>query len=324
MTSRFQAARRNTLLALALAAAGMGAAHADQRVIRVVVPYGTGAVQDTIARAIGDELGKALDASIVIENRAGAGGTVGTAQVARAKPDGNTLVLAAASHNIAGYLYKNLSYDPGKDFTGVAYIGNTGYIILASASLNARNTAEFIQAVKTRPGAYDYASAGNGSASHLGMASFLTAAGAQMQHIPMKSTGDAVTELLAGRVQAVTAATIGVTAYRNDPRVTFLAYTGKTRSRFAPDLPTVAESGLPGYAFDSWLGLLAPAGISTADRDQINAAVNKVLADPKVQARLASLGVEAEAKSAAQFQELLKADFEAAGKVVAASGARVE
>ncbi|WP_373981857.1 tripartite tricarboxylate transporter substrate binding protein [Achromobacter sp. JD417] len=324
MTSRFQAARRNTLLALALAAACMATAHADQRVIRIVVPYGTGAVQDTIARAIGDELGKALDASIVIENRAGAGGTVGTAQVARAKPDGNTLVLAAASHNIAGYLYKNLSYDPGKDFTGVAYIGNTGYIILASASLNARNTAEFIQAVKAKPGAYDYASAGNGSASHLGMASFLTAAGAQMQHIPMKSTGDAVTELLAGRVQAVTAATIGVTAYRNDPRVTFLAYTGKTRSRFVPDLPTVAESGLPGYAFDSWLGLLAPAGISAADRDQINAAVNKVLSDPKVQARLASLGVEVEAKSAAQFQELLKADFEAAGKVVAASGARVE
>ncbi|WP_312431131.1 tripartite tricarboxylate transporter substrate-binding protein [Achromobacter sp.] len=324
MTTPFQAARRNTLLALALAVAGIGAAQADQRVIRIVVPYGTGAVQDTIARAIGDELGRALDASIVIENRAGAGGTVGTAQVARAKPDGNTLVLAAASHNIAGYLYKNLSYDPYKDFTGVAYIGNTGYIILASASVNAKNTAEFIQAVKAKPGAYDYASAGNGSASHLGMASFLTAAGAQMQHIPMKSTGDAVTELLAGRVQAVTAATIGVTAYRNDPRVTFLAYTGKTRSRFAPDLPTVAESGLPGYAFDSWLGLLAPAGISPADRDQINTAVNKVLADPKVQSRLASLGVEAEAKSAAQFQELLKADFEAAGKVVAASGARVE
>ena len=324
MPTQFQAVRRTTLLALTLAIAGIGTAQAEQRVIRIVVPYGTGAVQDTIARAIGDELGQALNASIVVENRAGAGGTVGTSQVARANPDGNTLVLAAASHNIAGYLYKNLSYDPYKDFTGVAYLGNTGYIILASSSLNAKTTADFIQAVKAKPGAYDYASAGNGSASHLGMASFLTAAGAQMQHIPMKSTGDAVTELLAGRVQAVTAATIGVTAYRNDPRVTFLAYTGKARSRFAPDLPTVAESGLPGYAFDSWLGLLAPAGISAADRDQINAAVNKVLADPKVQSRLASLGVEAEAKSAAQFQELLKADYEAAGKLVAASGARVE
>ncbi len=318
--------RRAVLLALtaALAGAGLGTAHAEQRVIRIVVPYGTGAVQDTIARAISDELGQALNASIVVENRAGAGGTVGTAQVARATPDGNTLVLAAASHNIAGYLYKKLNYDPYKDFTGVAYIGNTGYIILASAGLKAANTAEFIQAVKAKPGAYDYASAGNGSASHLGMASFLTSAGAQMQHIPMKSTGDAVTELLAGRVQAITAATIGVTAYRNDPRVVFLAYTGKQRSRFAPDLPTVAESGLPGYAFDSWLGLLAPAGIAPAERDKINAAVNKVLADPKVQTRLASLGVEAEAKSPAQFQDLLKADWDAAGKLVAASGARVE
>ncbi|MFY1875083.1 tripartite tricarboxylate transporter substrate-binding protein [Achromobacter xylosoxidans] len=315
---------RLSALLLAIAAACAGAAHAEQRVIRIVVPYGTGAVQDTIARAIGDELGRTLDASIVIENRAGAGGTVGTAQVARAAPDGNTLVLAAASHHIAGYLYKNLSYDPYKDFTGVAYLGNTGYVILASAGLKVANTAEFIQAVKAKPGAYDYASAGNGSASHLGMASFLSAAGAQMQHIPMKSTGDAVTELLAGRVQAVTAATIGVTGYRNDPRVTFLAYTGKQRSRFAPDLPTVAESGLPGYAFDSWLGLLAPAGIAPAERDKLNTAVNSVLADPKVQARLAALGVEAEARSPAQFQELLKADWDAAGKLVAASGARVE
>lgn len=144
MPSRFQAVRRNTLLALTLAIAGIGTAHAQQRVIRIVVPYGTGAVQDTIARAIGDELGQALNASIVVENRAGAGGTVGTSQVARATPDGNTLVLAAASHHIAGYLYKNLSYDPYKDFTGVAYLGNTGYILLASSSLNAKTTAEFV------------------------------------------------------------------------------------------------------------------------------------------------------------------------------------
>ncbi len=317
-------ARARLGAALLALAAWSGAAHAESRVIRVVVPYGTGAVQDTIARAISDELGRALDASIVVENRAGAGGTVGTAQVARAAPDGNTLVLAAASHHIAGYLYKNVSYDPYKDFTGVAYLGNTGYILLASSTLKVANTAEFIQAIKARPDAYDYASAGNGSASHLGMASLLAAAGARMQHIPMKSTGDAVTELLAGRVQAVTAATIGVTGYRNDPRVTFLAYTGKQRSRFAPDLPTVAESGLPGYAFDSWLGLLAPAGIAPAERDRINAAVNQVLADPKVQARLAALGVEAEAKSPAQFQDLLKADWDATGGLVTASGARVE
>lgn len=322
--SRFLPKHQQWLIAAACALAFAGHAQAQTRVVRIIVPYGTGAVQDTIARAISEELGQALGATIVVENRAGAGGTVGSSMVAKAAPDGNTLVLAAASHHIAGYLYKNLTYDPYKDFTGVALIGNTGYILLASASLNAHTTSEFIQAIKSKPGAYDYASAGNGSASHLGMASFLTGAQLQMQHIPMKSTGEAVTELLAGRVQAVTAATIGVTAYRKDPRIAFIAYTGSTRSPFAPDLPTVAESGLPGFAFDSWLGLLAPAGLPSAEREKINTAVNAVLAQPKVQARLASLGVEAQAQSTAQFQNLLQADWIAAGKLVEASGARVE
>ncbi|OZI35954.1 receptor [Bordetella genomosp. 1] len=302
---------------------GVDALAAD-RVVRVIVPYGTGAVQDTIARAISEELGRALNATVVVENRAGAGGTVGTAAVAKAEPDGNTLVLAAASHHIAGYMYKSLSYRPYEDFTGVGYLGNVGYIIMASKALGAKNTAEFIQAVKAKPGGYDYASAGNGSASHLGMASFLAAAGLEMQHIPMKSTGDAVTELLAGRVQGVTSATIGVMPYRNDPRVTLIAYTGKQRSRFAPDLPTVAESGVPGYAFDSWMGLLAPAAIPADKKAELNAAVNKVLADPKVQERLASLGVEAAAKSTDEFQQILAADWKASEKLVKESGARVE
>ncbi|MFJ1298582.1 Bug family tripartite tricarboxylate transporter substrate binding protein [Pseudomonadota bacterium AL_CKDN230030165-1A_HGKHYDSX7] len=309
-----------SLVALAVG----GSAHAADRVVRLIVPYGTGAVQDTIARAISEELGRNLGATVVVENRAGAGGTVGTAAVAKSAPDGNTLVLAAASHHIAGYMYKGLSYRPYEDFTGVGYLGNVGYIIMGSAALGAKNTAEFIQAVKAKPGGYDYASAGNGSASHLGMASFLAAAGLEMQHIPMKSTGDAVTELLAGRVQGVTSATIGVMPYRNDPRIRLIAYTGKERSRFAPDLPTVAESGVPGYTFDSWMGLLAPAALPADKRAELNAAVNKTLADPKVQERLAALGVESAAKSADEFQQILAADWKASEKLVKDSGAKVE
>lgn len=309
-----------SLVALAVG----GSAHAADRVVRLIVPYGTGAVQDTIARAISEELGRNLGATVVVENRAGAGGTVGTAAVAKSAPDGNTLVLAAASHHIAGYMYKGLSYRPYEDFTGVGYLGNVGYIIMGSAALGAKNTAEFIQAVKAKPGGYDYASAGNGSASHLGMASFLAAAGLEMQHIPMKSTGDAVTELLAGRVQGVTSATIGVMPYRNDPRIRLIAYTGKERSRFAPDLPTVAESGVPGYTFDSWMGLLAPAALPADKRAELNAAVNKTLADPKVQERLAALGVESAAKSADAFQQILAADWKASEKLVKDSGAKVE
>jgi len=295
-----------------------------QRVVRIVVPFGTGAVQDTIARAINNELGQALGASVIVENRAGAGGSVGSSAVARAAPDGNTLVLAAASHHIVGHLYKKLDYDPLKDFVGVGYIGNSGYAIVAPASLNAANTREFIAAVKARPGATNYASAGNGSATHLGMASFVAAAGLDMQHIPMKSTGDAVNEVLAGRVQGVTSSLIGVMGYKDDPRVKFIAYTGKQRSRFLPDLPTVAESGLPGYSFDSWIGLLAPAALPRTEVDRINTALQQVLAQPAVQERLARLGVESRAMPVDEFHKLLRADWDSAGAIVKASGAKVE
>jgi tripartite-type tricarboxylate transporter receptor subunit TctC len=310
------------ILAAALFALAMPAQ--AQRVVRIVVPFGTGAVQDTIARAIHNELGQALGASVIVENRAGAGGSIGAGAVAKAAPDGNTLVLAAASHHIVGHLYKKLDYAPLKDFVGVGYIGNSGYAIVAPANLNAGNTREFIAAIKAKPGAYNYASAGNGSATHLGMASFAAMAGLSMQHIPMKSTGDAVNEVLAGRVQAVTSSLIGVMGYKDDPRVKFIAYTGKERSRFLPDLPTAAESGLPGYAFDSWIGLLAPAALPRAEVDKIHAALQKALAEPVVQERLARLGVESKPMPVDDFQKLLRTDWETAGVIVKASGATVE
>ena len=317
--------RRGALFAwaLALMLCTMGNAHA-QRLIRIIVPFGPGAVQDTIARAINNELGQALGASVIVENRAGAGGTVGSAIVAKSPADGNTLVLAAASHHIVGHMYKNLPYDPLKDFVGVAYLGNSGYVVVAGGGLNAGNTREFLSAVKAKPGGYNYASAGNGSATHLGMASFLARSGLEMQHIPMKSTGDAVNELLAGRVQAVTSATIGVIQFRNDPRIKFIAYTGRTRSRFLPELPTAAESGLPGYEFDSWIGLLAPAGLPKAELERINQAVTKVMADPAIQERFTRLGVETKAISTDDFQKLLRADWDTAAQIVKSSGATVE
>jgi tripartite-type tricarboxylate transporter receptor subunit TctC len=156
------------------------------------------------------------------------------------------------------------------------------------------------------------------------MAYFLARAGIEMQHVPMKSTGDAVNELLAGRVQGVTSALIGITAFRQDPRIKLLAYTGSQRSRFLPELPTVAEAGVPGYKFDSWFGLLAPATMPRAEVDRLNAAMNKVLADPAVQERLARLGVETGTQSVDEFQKLLRADWDAAGALVKASGARIE
>jgi tripartite-type tricarboxylate transporter receptor subunit TctC len=310
-------------LALGLALAASGPALA-QRVIRIVVPFGPGAVQDTIARTFNNELGQQLNASVIVENRPGAGGTIGTAQVAKSAPDGNTLVLAAASHTLAGHMYSKLGYDPIKDFVGVTYLGNSGYVIAAPGNLPVNNLAEYVKLLKDKPGQYNYASAGNGSATHLGMASFLAKAGVTMQHIPMKSTGDAVNETLAGRVQGVVPAVIGVVPFRQDARIKLLAYTGTTRSRFLPELPTVAEAGVPGYKFDSWIGLLAPAAMPKADVERMNAAMQKVLADPAVQQRFANLGVEMAPMSSDDFQKLLRADWDTAGAIVKASGAKVE
>ncbi|KFJ10958.1 tripartite tricarboxylate transporter receptor family protein [Delftia acidovorans] len=322
-TSHPSPVTRRVLLAAALALGLAPAVHAE-RVIRIVVPFGAGATQDTVARTFSNELGQALGATVVVENRAGAGGSVGTAQVAKSAPDGNTLVLAAASHNLAGHLYAKLPYDPLKDFVGVSFLGRTGYVVGVPAASGVQTLGELLQRARAQPGQLNYASAGNGSASHLASASLAAQAGVKLQHIPMKSTGDATTELLAGRVQLVTGATIGMLAFQKDLRVKLLAYSGQQRSRFLPDLPTVAESGVPGYAFDSWLGLLAPAGTPPAEVERINAAVRKVLAEPVVQERLARVGVEAATLPAAEFQRLLKDDWEASGRIVKAADVRIE
>jgi len=295
-----------------------------QRVIRIVVPFGPGAVQDTVARTFSNELGQLLGASVVIDNRAGAGGTIGTASVAKSAPDGNTLVMAAASHTLAGHMYAKLGYDPIKDFAPVSMLGYSGYVIAAPASMGVSNLADYIRLVKSKPKQLNYASAGNGSATHLGMASFLAKAGLEMQHIPMKSTGDAVNEVLADRVQGVTGATIGLVGFRQDSRIKLLAYTGSKRSKFLPDVPTVSESGLTGFRFDSWFGLLAPAGTPKVEIEKINAAFQKVIADPAVQDRLARVGLEVSTASPEEFLAILRADWESAAAIVKASGARVE
>jgi tripartite-type tricarboxylate transporter receptor subunit TctC len=313
---------RSAAVALILAAAAASPAFA-QRVIKIVVPFGPGAVQDTIARTFNAELGQVLGASVIVENRAGAGGTVGTGVAAKAT-DNNTLVLAAASHTLAGHLYSKLPYDPIKDFVGVAYVGTTGYVIAAPGNLGVNSLADYVKLVKSQPGKLNYASAGNGSATHLGMAYFLSRAGVDMQHVPMKSTGDAVNEVLAGRVHGVTSSLIGVMGFKNDSRMKILAYTGAQRSKFMPELPTVAEQGVANYKFDSWIGVLAPASLPRAEAEKINAAMQKVLAMPAVQERLANVGVEPGTMSVDEFQKLLRADYESAGVLVKASGARIE
>ncbi|HWJ00002.1 MAG TPA: tripartite tricarboxylate transporter substrate binding protein [Burkholderiales bacterium] len=288
-----------------------------------MVPFAAGGVQDILARAINAELGAQLGRSVIVENRPGAGNTIGTAFVAKAPPDGNTLILAAASHTISGSLYAKLAYHPINDFTAVAHIGTVDYVLMTTSTIPAKSVAEFVAYARANPGKLNYASAGNGSATHLAMAYFASLAGIELVHVPFKATGEAINEVLAGRAHAVIAANIGALAFVKDERVRMLASTGSHRSKFV-QLPTVAESGVPGYVFDSWLGLLAPAATPRPVVESINAAMEKLLREPVILERLAKQGIEPQALGVDAFNALLREDFAKMAKVVKASGARID
>jgi tripartite-type tricarboxylate transporter receptor subunit TctC len=295
-----------------------------QPVTHIVVPFTAGGTQDLIARSINAELGAALGKSVIVENRAGAGGTIGTGYVAKSAPDGQTLVLAAASHTIAGSLYAKLPYHPLKDFTPVAHIGTVDYVLMSTSALAAKTVAELVAYAKANPGKLNYASAGNGSATHLSMAYFVALAGVDMVHVPYKSAGEAVNEVLAGRAHAVVAATINAIPFARDSRVRMLGATGTKRSKFLPDLPTVDEGGVAGYTFDSWMGLLGPAGMPKPTVEAINAAMAKLLKDPLILERLDKQGMVPQAMAPQAFGELLAKDYENMARVVKLSGARID
>ena len=323
---RFKMDRR--LFVSAAAASGVtlasGKLAAQGRTVRVVVPFAAGGVQDILARSISNELRAALGQTVVVENRPGAGGTVGTGAVAKAEADGTVMVLAAASHNIAASLYPRLAYDPLKDFTPLAHIGTASYVLMIHPSIPARTVAEYIAFAKANPGKLNYATAGNGSATHLSMAYFNGLAGIDVVHVPLKATGEAINEVISGRAHAVIAASIGALAFANDSRLRLLGSTSPERSKFLPTLPTIAESGLPGYQFDSWFGLLGPAGIPAAEADRINAAIGQLLRDPAILERLDRQGVEPRAMSNADFARLLAADARRMASVVKTSGAKID
>lgn len=299
-------------------------AQSNAKIERIVVPFAPGGVQDILARSMSTELGVALGQTVIIENRPGAGGTVGTGYVAKSLPDSGTMVLAAASHNIAGTLYTKLAYDPQKDFAPLAHIGTADYVLMIHPDVPAKTAAEFIKYAKANPGKMNYATAGIGSATHLSMAYFAGLAGIDIVHIPLKATGEAINEVISGRAQAVIASSIGALAFTKDSRIRVIGVTSTKRSKYLPDVPTIAESGLPGYQFDSWFGLLGAAGTPAADINRINAAMAKVLKDPVVLDRLDKQGIEPQAMSNADFGKLLTVDYKRMAEVVRASGAKVE
>jgi tripartite-type tricarboxylate transporter receptor subunit TctC len=317
--------QRRDFLGTSLALAAGGAlAQANPKIARIVVPFAPGGVQDLLARAMSTELGVALGQTVIIENRPGAGGTVGTGYVAKSAPDSGAMVLGAASHNIAGTLYTKLAYDPQKDFAPMAHIGTADYVLMIHPDVPAKTAAEYIRYAKANPGKLNYATAGVGSATHLSMAYFNGLAGIDVVHVPLKATGEAINEVISGRAQAVIAASIGALAFAKDSRIRLIGVTSPKRSKYLPDVPTIAESGLPGYQFDSWFGLLGPVATPAAEVNRVNAAMAKVLKDPVVLERLDKQGIEPLAMNNADFAKLLAVDYKRMAEVVKASGAKVE
>jgi tripartite-type tricarboxylate transporter receptor subunit TctC len=291
--------------------------------IKIIVPFSPGSVQDALARSFSNELGVALGETVLVENKAGAGGTVGTGIVAKSPADGYTFVMAAASHNINGTLFPKLSFDPQKDFTAAAYIGTSSYVMMSNSEFPAKNVAEFIALAKAKPGQYNYASAGNGSASHLAMAYFDSMAGIDLVHIPTKGTGDAITELLAGRAQAVIAANVAALPFANDSRIRFLGVSSEKPSPFVPGVPPIGNT-VKGYAFDSWFGLLAPVGTPKEVINKVSAEMTKLLKQPDIIERMRRQGIEIGNLTPAEFNQLLAKDFDRMANVVKSSGAKAE
>ena len=304
--------------------AGAALAQSNTRVQRIIVPFAAGGVQDILARSLSTELGLALGQTVIVENKPGAGGTVGTGYVAKSAPDSGAMVLAAASHNIAGSLYTKLTYDPQKDFAPMAHIGTADYVLMIHPDVPAKTAGEFIRYAKANPGKMNYATAGIGSATHLSMAYFNGLAGIDVVHVPLKATGEAINEVISGRAQAVIAASIGALAFMKDSRIRLVGVTSPKRSKYLPDVPTIAESGLPGYQFDSWFGLLGPAATPAAEINRVNTAMAKLLKDPVILERLDKQGIEPLAMNNADFAKLLAVDYKRMAEVVKASGAKVE
>ncbi len=292
------------------------AAQAGGQVSRIIVPFAAGGAREALARTFYTELGEELGRTFIIESRGGAGGAIGTTAVAKAAPDGRTLLMAASSHFVTAALAAKPPYEPVKDFVPVANIGSQSYVLMISAALPAKNVAEFVALAKKKPGEMNYGSAGVGSSTHLATAYLLSQAGIDVVHVPFKSTQEAANEVAAGRVQAVIVPNAGLGPYTQDARLRIIGVTGKKRSALLPGVPTIAEAGLPEYVFESWFGLLAPAGTPTAEVEKINAAVTRVLASDVVKARLVTQGVVADTMKPAEFNKLFLADRELMTRVV--------
>jgi tripartite-type tricarboxylate transporter receptor subunit TctC len=318
---------RRALVIAALALFASGFAQAQEypaRTIRVIVPFSPGGAVDGPMRLVAQGLGKRLGQSVVVENKPGAGATIGTDIVAKAPADGYTLLLASQTNAISATLYAKLPFDPIEDFAPITLIGREPGVVVVNPAVPATTLAEFIAYVKERPGQVDFASSGNGSGQHLFAAMLASKTGMKMNHIPYKGSGQATTDLLAGVVAMAIPGTAGMVGHIKAGKLRALAVTGAARSPQLPDVPTVMESGVPDYEAYVWMGLLAPKRTPPAIIDRLQREVSAVLAEDEVRRYMAGAGIEIVGSQPAEFDRFFRHEKEQWAKVIRETGAKVD
>jgi len=305
--------------------AGFGAEPFPGKQIRFVVPYPPGGPVDTVARLVGQKVSASIKHPVVIDNVPGAGGNIGAGVVARAAPDGYTILMGAvATHAINPTLYPTIPYNAQKDFIAVTQLASTPNVLVVNNGVAANSVAEFIKLAKSKPGKLNFGSGSTGSAGHLAGELFKSMAGVEMAHIPYKGAAGAMQDLVAGRVDLMFDNFASSLAQVKGGRVRALAVTTAKRTKLAPDLPTIAESGLPGFDISTWFGIFVPAGTPRPVVDRLHAEFTRALAAPDVREKMLALGAEPVGSTPEQFAAYVKAEAAKYAKLVKTSGARVD
>ena len=312
---------------LIAACAGAGAQQSAQaypsRSIRMIVPFAPGGGTDIIARLVAEQVSNAWGQPIVVDNRGGGGGTIGTHLAVKATPDGYTMVVCSLGLTYAPALYPKLPFDPRKDLTPISRLASQPFVYVVAPGLEAKSMKELVDLAKSKPGQIRYGSGGAGGASHLGTALLSTVTGIDMVHVPYKGTAPALTAMLAGEIHVQLIGIATALPHVKSGRMRALGVSGGKRSQVVPDVPTVAEAGVPGYEFDVWYGMLYPAGVPKAIVQKANLEINRALQSPALAKRLASLGLEPAGNTPEEFRKLIDSEIAKWHKVVKAANIRI-
>ena len=302
---------------LTLAAAPSHAENYPSKPIRLIVPFPASGATDLLARAIAQKVGTSMGQQIVVDNRPGAGGAIGSDMAAKAPADGYTLLIATTStHSIGPYINTHLPYNTETDFTPIGQVATATNVLVVPNSLPVKNVKELIDYAKKHPGELNYASSGNGTVVHLTAEAFKAQAGVFITHIPYRGTALAVPDLISNKVQILFDSIVSGMPHVKDGKLKALAVTSMKRSPLAPDLPTVNESGLPGFESDTWFGIYGPKGLPADIVNRLNSEFNKAIQSQDVKDRLAKLGAEPVGGTPAQFAAMVKKDSARWGKLI--------